>query len=83
MMHVRGWQQCIRKGDSMARSNERQEGYFILESVDEETGKRIQLHYWIKGGRFYSSTETEEGTRWKGRISEKSYICALEESRNA
>lgn len=67
----------------MARTKERQEGYFILESVDEETGKRIQFHYWIKGGRFYSSTETEEGTRWKGRISEKRYVSALEELHNA
>jgi len=67
----------------LARTSEKREGYFILESVDEETGKRVQFHYWIKGNRFYSSTETEDGTRWKGRISEEGYISALEVLHNA
>ena len=62
----------------------KKENYFILETYDEELKMRVQFHYWTCGKYFYSSTELEDGTtEWKGRISEKKYMSALEELHNA
>lgn len=63
--------------------NKQKENYFILETYDEETNMIIQFHYWTCGKYCYSSIELEDGTtQWKGRISEKKYINALEELHN-
>lgn len=60
------------------------ENYFILETLDEETNMRVQFHYWIEGDKCYSSTELEDGTtRWRGEISEREFISALETLHNA
>ena len=57
---------------------------FRIEFYSEEEAQRIQAHYWYKGGRFYLQYDREDGTSTKiRRISEESYISAIEEYYNA
>lgn len=66
------------------REEKGMEKEFVLDYYDEEEKLRIQYHYWCKNGRFYRECEREDGLSTKTRrISEESYICALEEYYNA
>ena len=58
---------------------------FRLEWYDEELGMRIQQHNWISPkGYYYRQYDREDGTSSiKFRISEKSFISAVEELVNA